>query len=424
MIKITNLSELSEDQYRALIERQSPHDAVLNSRVRNILDDVHQHGDDAIRKLTQEIDGVDLKSFKLDKSEISGSFTQLDLGLQRAIENARVQIEAYHAKQRQGGYEIENLPGVKLQRIVRPFRRVGIYTPRNLISSLLMAAVPARIAGVTEIAVCSPPDQRGEVPLGIRGVCELLKINEIYAIGGAQAIGALAYGTESINSVDLIVGPGNAYVTKAKELVRDEVAIDMLAGPSEILLVAEFEDRSIENFEVDWAAADLKAQLEHGPGTTAFLVTDNSELAESVSQRLAAEDLKDRNMEIVLFENADEMIKFINDFAPEHLSIWSARDQEILDRVENAGSIFLGPWAPVALGDYASGTNHILPTSGNARFTGGLGVDTFIKKISVQNVSERGLQSLAQSVMRLATEEGLPEHANSVRVRWERDAIA
>ncbi len=418
-MRVLQLEALSGTERARLCHRAPAFDPELRARVRGILQDVRARGDAALLEYAERFDGVKLRGLRVPPSQIRRALDEIPPELRAALEAVKAHLERFHEPQRPQGYRSSPCPGVALERRVRPHRRVGLYVPRSLPSSLLMAGVPARLAGVSELVVCTPPQADGSVPAAIQAAAALLGVEELYAVGGAQAIGALAYGTASIPPVEKITGPGNAYVTAAKALVRDDVGIDLLAGPSEVLLWVEpLPGFSLEAL-IRWAAAELRAQLEHGPGTAALLLTPSAELAARVARALMPSDVEGRQVAVLVYRDREAAVEFVNDYAPEHLALWLP-DEEldgVLDRVENAGSVFLGPWTPVALGDYAAGTNHILPTAGGARFASGLGVEAFCKAIAVQRVRPEGLRALAPTAIALAEAEGLPAHAESVRLR-------
>ncbi len=421
MIDVVRLEGLSETEKGRLLNRPSPLDQAVMRKVAAVLDEVRRRGDAALREFTARFDGARLNDLRVYQEERLRALQALEPRLRAALEAAKRQIERFHERQRLSSYRLEVAPGVELGQLVRPFGRVGIYVPKSLPSSLLMAAVPARLAGVRQLVVCTPPDPDGRVPEIVQAAAALLEIDELYAVGGAQAIAALAYGTESIAPVNKIVGPGNAYVTAAKALVRDDVGIDLLAGPSEILLIVDRVAGLSEAAMARWALAEIRAQLEHGPGSSALLLTSIPKLAHAVAQGIDPGEIRDRQVAVLRYREQSAVIDFVNAYAPEHLCLWSDGAELWLERIENAGSVFLGPWSPVALGDYASGTNHILPTSRQARFGGGLGLRDFVKTISYQRVSPQGLQALAPTAVALAEAEGMRAHAASVRIRLQEE---
>jgi histidinol dehydrogenase len=419
MIEVLKLESLNEATRDRLLNRSSSLDETVKERVAQILRAVRERGDAAVCEFTECFDGVRLTALRVLPTQIRQALDLIPRRLLSALKCAKHQIECFQRRQRLRGFRLEALPGVELGQLVKPFERVGIYVPKNLLSSLLMAAVPARLAGVSELVVCTPPQPGGTVPQAVLAAAALLDIDEIYAIGGAQAIGAMSYGTESIRKVEKIVGPGNAYITAAKALVRDAVGIDLLAGPSEIFLIVEHVDGLSEATLIRWALTELRAQLEHGPGTSATVLTSLPNLANGVAQGLSLQETRDRHVAVLLYRDRTAALDFANAYAPEHLCLWGDEAESLLERVENAGSVFLGPWSPVACGDYASGTNHILPTARQARFHSGLSVRDFVKTISYQRVGAQGLQALTPTVTALAEVEGMTAHAVSVQMRLE-----
>lgn len=421
MIDVIQLERLSEAEKGRLLNRPSPLDQAVKRKVAAVLDEVRRRGDAALREFTERFDGVRLNDLRVSQEEQRRALRALDSELQAALNGAKAHLERFHEHQRLSSYHLQVAPGIELGQLVKPFGRVGIYVPKGLPSSLLMAAVPARIAGVRQLVVCTPPGPDGRIPKIVQATASLLEVNELYAVGGGQAIAALAYGSESIAPVHKIVGPGNAYVTAAKALVRDEVGIDLLAGPSEILLIVDRVAELSEETLARWALSEFRAQLEHGPGSSALLLTSLPKLAREVAQGLDSNEVRDRQVAVLHYQEQLAALDFANAYAPEHLCLWSDSAERWLEQVENAGSVFLGPWSPVALGDYASGTNHILPTSRRARFGGGLSVRDFVKTISYQQVSPQGLQALAPTAIALAQAEEMPAHAASIQMRLQEE---
>jgi histidinol dehydrogenase len=416
-MQVLKLETLNSKQRATILNRPSPLDDVVKEKASAILDKVSEQGDAALKEFSRLFDQVRLEQLQVPTSTFQQAFDRIDDDVRAALGQAKLQLEKFHEQQTPSDYEIEAGTGVTLGRVIRPYQRVGIYVPKNLVSSLLMAAVPARLAGACRLIVCTPPQADGTVPDVMLAAAELLDVEELYMVGGAQAIAAMAYGTASIEKTDKIVGPGNAYVTAAKALVRDEVSIDLLAGPSEVVIVVEPVDGFPTDQLTEWALSELRAQLEHGPGTSAVILTSIDELAERVSKAFSDEELDQRNVAILTYESLNAAIEFINDYAPEHLCLWGKTAEARLPAIQNAGSVFLGPWSPVAMGDYTSGTNHVLPTSRQARLTGGLSVRDFYKTISYQRLSPEGFSSLANTATTLAELEGMTAHAESVRTR-------
>ena len=337
-------------------------------------------------------------------------------------------VHAFHERQKDSGYEIQTMPGVKCWRRSKPIEKVGIYIPGGtapLFSTLIMLGVPAKIAGCSKIVVCTPPDQNGKVPPPILYTARVLKLDCVYKVGGAQAIAAMAYGTKTIPAVNKIFGPGNQYVTKAKQLVSlDGVAIDLPAGPSEVLVLAD------AGANPDFVAADLLAQAEHGPDSQVVLVTSNLDIVEKVNRAIDTQLKKLPRVETarkaltnsmgVALANKRDQIDFINEYAPEHLIINTEDANEIAEQVLNAGSVFLGAYTPESVGDYASGTNHTLPTSGYAKAYSGVSLSSFQKFITYQEITREGLQLIGPAVERMAEAENLQAHKQAVTIRLEK----
>ena len=392
--------------YRKLV-RRSPVTTEIQDQVSAILGSVRDGGDRALRELTERYDGVRLAT-NVPKDLWPMALDGLDRGVRGALAEAVRRIEVVHRAQQFHEEEVIVAPGVRVRREWRALTRVGLYVPGGRTvypSSVLMMAIPARIAGCEEIVLCSPPQRDGQVAPAILAAAALSGVTEVHAVGGAQAIAALAYGTESIRRVDKIVGPGNAYVTAAKLQVVGEVAIDMPAGPSEVVVISD------GSANAEWLAADLRAQAEHSPDAIAVLVTT------SESDAAALEDIPDGQARGFLCDALVEAIAFANDFAPEHLTLACRDPQRWLPRISAAGSVFLGAYAPPAAGDYATGANHVLPTGGAARSFGALGVSAFGRPIQVQMVDASGIDAIAAVTDVLARLEGLPWHARSVRLR-------
>jgi histidinol dehydrogenase len=395
--------------------------------VQEILSAVKAAGDEAIRRYTQRFDGVQPGEFRIDRGEVELAYRQLDAQTTSALELAADQIRRF--AQRQKGpladFEYQIQPGVFVGQRVTPIRRVGVYAPAGrypLPSTVLMCAVPAAVAGVEEIALCSPPSCRGTIHPAILAAARIAGVSEVYSVGGVQAIAALAFGTETISAVDKVVGPGNRYVAQAKREVFGTVGIDLVAGPSEVLVLAD------ESANPEFVAADLLAQAEHDPDAVCVLVTTSPALAEAVNGEvakqatgLATSETVHRSLEgnglIVVTEGVAEAIDLANRKAPEHLQLQVADPQRWTDRLTNYGSLFIGPYSAVALGDYSSGLNHTLPTNRAARYTGGLSVMDFLKVQTTLRVEREGLAHIGPAARRLAEIEGLAAHARSVGLR-------
>lgn len=399
----------------------------LRSVVGAILGEVKSRGDEALKEFSLRFDGAAPSNVRVSKATRDRLAEEVPRELADAISQAIATISRFHESQRVAEPEVETVPGVVCFRRSIPIERVGIYIPAGtapLFSSLLMLAIPAKLAGVKEIALCTPGGREGCLNKVIASAAKLLEIDEIYLVGGAQAIGAFAYGTESITAVQKICGPGNSFVTEAKlQVAAQGVAIDMPAGPSEVLVIAD------RDADPRFVAADLLAQAEHGPDSQVVVVTTDENLLKRVLtevERQVATLPRGKFAALALEESfgvvvpsIDEALAFSNAYAPEHL-ILSVRDPErFIPAIKNAGSVFLGYLAAEALGDYASGTNHVLPTNGNARSLSGVSLDTFVKKVTFQRVNSEGLNRLAPAVACMAQAEGLDAHARAVLIRQE-----
>lgn len=381
-------------------------------KVRPIVDAVKNEGDRAIIRFEKEFDGVDLKRLRIERDEVDAAYDAVSDELIDALEVAKENIERFHfvtMVEREIKIQFEDC---LMGKIYTPIERVGAYIPggrASYPSTALMIGIPAKIAGVEKLIACTPPNSDGKVNPLTLVACDLAGFDEIYSIGGAQAIAAMAYGTESVPKVYKIVGPGNIYVTAAKLLVAKDVAIDMPAGPSEILIIAD------ETANPEFVAYDCLAQLEHDPMAVAVVLTTSEKLARDViaivERHGSFENFKVKVVEL------NDAVNIANEFAPEHLSIVTANPLEVLEKVRNAGSVFLGNFSPVAAGDYASGTNHVLPTAGYAKMFGGLSVESFMKHYTFQMLSEEALKRIGSAIVKIAEAEGLKYHAESVRKR-------
>ena len=395
--------------------------------VSDILNDIKINGDGAVKSYTEKFDGVLVEDLKVSDEEIKKAYDTLDDSLLTALKQAASNIEKFHKKQIPTEWEIEVTPGVNAGQIVRPINSVGCYIPGGRAaypSSILMTVIPAKIAGVRKVVCVTPPQKDGSILDAILVASDIAGADEIYKVGGAQAIGALAYGTESIPSVEKIVGPGNIFVTAAKKLVYGQVDIEFPAGPSEVLILAD--DTSIPKY----IATDILAQAEHDPNASCFLVTDSKRIAnetlkyveeftKKAPRREIIEESLSKSGKIIITDTFSQAIHVTNEYAPEHLIISTKDDDETLLQIKNAGSIFLGPYSPVAAGDYGSGTNHVLPTGGGARMYSGLSTEAFIKKPTVQRLTKEGLKRLSKTSVPIAEYEGFFEHANSFKTRLE-----
>lgn len=400
-----------------------PADAV--ERVRAIIAAVRTDGDSAVREFTYQFDGVDREALRVSPDESAHGAAEVTESVRDALKKARSTIEAFHATQREESRPVETAPGVECWRRSVPIDQVGIYVPGGsapLVSSLLMLAVPAKLAGCKRIVVCSPPARDGRIAPVILWLARELGLDEIYAVGGAQAIAALAFGTSSIPAVDKICGPGNLYVTIAKQQVGGEgVAIDMPAGPSEVLVIAD------DSANPAFVASDLLAQAEHGTDSQAVLVTTSEELISNVRAELAVQlDSLPRarfareslgQSALIRVEKLEDAFALSNSYAPEHLIVATREPERFIDKITCAGSVFLGHLSAEPFGDYASGPNHTLPTSGWARSYSGVSLDTFVKKITFQTLDARGVRELGRFVEVLADAEGLEGHRRAVALR-------
>ena len=406
--------------------RATDDDTVIEQRVRTILERIRQGGDEALRAITTEIDGRCPESLQVSEAEFTEAEAMVSDELKSAIRQAASNISAFHKAQQTPAVDVYTMPGVHCRRRVLPIRRVGLYIPGGsapLFSTILMLALPAQIAGCEEIVLCTPCDRTtGKVNPVVLYTAQLCGVRTIYKLGGAQAIAAMAYGTESIERVFKIFGPGNRYVTKAKQMVSAQgTAIDMPAGPSEVMIMAD------DSARPDFVAADFLSQAEHGPDSQSLLVCRSQEFAEQVNAEIARQlallpraDIATRslaNSRIVVFDDIDTMIAFANAYASEHLIIAMDDAWAVADRITAAGSIFVGHYSPESAGDYASGTNHTLPTMGLASAYSGIGLDSFMHAITYQELSQEGLNSLSNTIIRMAEAEGLDAHANAVKVR-------
>jgi len=417
-----------EDTWSGLCKRPLLNVSNLDKPVREILKRVKVDGDKAIRDYSKQFDKVDLDDIRISPQEIEEAAGLIPVKLKKAIETARKNIEKFHRPQVCGTDVIETMAGVRCWRKNVPVGKVGLYIPGGsapLFSTVLMLSVPAKIAGCRRVIICTPPDHNGKINPLVLYASHITGITEIFKAGGAQAIAAMAYGTETIPRVDKIFGPGNQYVTKAKEMVQSEgVAIDMPAGPSEVLVIAD------DSADPSFVASDLLAQAEHGPDSQVVLLTDSNELLSKVRNEvdnqlrelprksIAGHSLL--NSLAVLLRDMNECIGFSNKYAPEHLIINTKDASELAEKVVNAGSVFIGRYSCESAGDYASGPNHTLPTNGFARTYSGISVDSFVKKITFQELSAEGLGKIGPAVEAMAEAEHLIGHRNAVSIRLKK----
>ena len=415
----------SKESWSALMKRPLIDNKLLIKSVGKILSDVKKAGDGAVKKYTKKFDGISFRSSTVKKKDFTNDEKMLSTDLKNAIQQASENIRKFHEAQKEPVKVIETTKGVRCWRKSIPIERVGLYIPGGsapLFSSILMLAIPAQLAGCKEIVLCTPPARDGSIHPAILFTANMMGITEIHPYGGAQAIAAMAFGTKKLKKVDKIFGPGNQYVTMAKQLVQMEgVAIDMPAGPSEVCVLAD----STSN--PDFIAADLLSQAEHGPDSQVILISDTVQIIEKTLRSIASQvQLLERkdialkalgNSLAILVNSMEEGIGLANHYAAEHLILASDHAVELAERVEHAGSVFLGNHTPESAGDYASGTNHALPTNGYARAYSGVSVDSFVRKVTFQQISPEGLLSLGKTIITMAEAEGLDAHANAVKIR-------
>ena len=425
-MKVYNYSELSKQELDKLCLRQLEDDATIKSRVADIVEAVKTGGDEALADFSRQFDNVNLSRLYLDKAELELLASTIPQDAKAAIDTAFLNIKQFHAAQIRKEGSIETMPGVTCWRESRPIERVGLYIPGGtavLPSTFLMLAIPARLAGCREIVVCSPPQKDGKTNCYLAYCAVLLEIDRLYLAGGAQAVAAMAYGTQTIPKVDKIFGPGNRYVTQAKQLIQGSTltAIDMPAGPSEVLVLAD------DTANPSYVASDLLAQAEHGVDSQAIIVSNSRKIIadtlQAIEEQIAVlprRDIASRaiaNSYAVFVPDMPSGMQFSNYYAPEHLILATENFQPLIPLIINAGSVFLGNLTPESAGDYASGTNHTLPTSGYARAYSGVSIDSFIKKITFQHISPTGLQQIGRTVEILAAAEGLEAHKNAITIR-------
>lgn len=411
--------------WKKILERPHTDISALNGVVDDILEDVRNNGDEAVRRCELRFDGVSLQSLAVTDGEIENAVRSVDAELKEAIELAHSNIERFHMAQRTTEHKVETMPGVSCWQKSVAIQKVGLYVPGGtapLFSTVLMLATPARIAGCEDIVLCTPPDKNGNVNPAILVAAKTAGVDKIYKIGGVQAIGAMAYGTETVPKVYKIFGPGNRYVMAAKQRVSlDGVAIDMPAGPSEVCVVAD------ETSNVEFVAADLLSQAEHGTDSQVLLISTSESVAVRVSEEidrqlavLPRRDIAARSLEnslCIIAHDGSEAMEISNAYAPEHLVIATGDYDVLADKVVNAGSVFLGKYACESAGDYASGTNHTLPTHGYAMAYNGVNLDSYIRKITFQHITPEGVMSIGRAVEVMAENEQLEAHKNAMTVR-------
>ncbi|MEH0721924.1 histidinol dehydrogenase [Vibrio alginolyticus] len=418
---------LSENQQDSILGRPAiAEGANITTAVAEVIAKVREEGDSALIELTEKFDRVKPESIRVSSQEIKAASERLSESMKSALEQAYANISKFHKAQKPQPIKVETQPGVLCEQVTRPIQKVGLYIPGGsapLPSTVLMLGVPAKIAGCRKVVLCSPPPIADEILY----VAKLCGIDEVYNVGGGQAVAAMAYGTETVSKVDKIFGPGNAYVTEAKRQVSNDfrgAAIDMPAGPSEVLVIAD------ETADADFIAADLLSQAEHGPDSQVVLVTPSPVIADQVTdavqrqlKELSRADIAEKALAsslIIISESMTQSVSISNYYGPEHLIVQTKNPRELLPLLDNAGSIFLGDWSPESAGDYASGTNHVLPTYGYTRTYSSLGLADFSKRMTVQELSADGLKNLAPTVVTMAEAEGLDAHKRAVTIRVEK----
>ncbi|WP_159520839.1 histidinol dehydrogenase [Sunxiuqinia indica] len=414
-----------KSKWPQILERPLFNAADLTGRVQAILDEIKTDGMSAVQKFTKQFDGVTISDFAVTEAEITEAAALLDDELKAAIETASKNVTDFHASQKTEIKKIETSPGVVCWQKAVAIEKVGLYIPGGsapLFSSVLMLAIPAKIAGCQEIVLCTPPNKEGKIHPAILFAAQLVGVTQIFKLGGVQAIGAMAYGADPVPKVSKIFGPGNQYVMAAKQLVSiADVAIDMPAGPSEVAVMAD------DSANPAFIASDLLSQAEHGPDSQVVLITNSEKLVDEVESALTNQLAKLSRMEIatkaldnsvaIILNTKEEIIDMINEYAPEHLIISMDNYLEVAERIINAGSVFLGNYTPESAGDYASGTNHTLPTNGWARSFSGVNLDSFIRKITFQEITKEGIQNLGPVIEKMAAAEHLDAHKNAVALR-------
>lgn len=418
---------LSEAQQESILERPAiTEGANITAAVAQVIANVRSEGDAALFELTEKFDRVKPASLRVSREEMDAAAARLSETMKQALEQAYNNISKFHKAQKAQPIKVETMPGVVCEQVTRPINKVGLYIPGGsapLPSTVLMLGVPAQIAGCRKVVLCSPPPIADEILY----VAKLCNIDEVYNLGGGQAIAAMAYGTETVTKVDKIFGPGNAYVTEAKRQVSNDfrgAAIDMPAGPSEVLVIAD------ETADANFIAADLLSQAEHGPDSQVVLVTPSPVLADQVTDavqqqlkvlsRVSIAEKALASSLIIIAESLTQAVSISNYYGPEHLIVQTRNPRELVPLLDNAGSIFLGDWSPESVGDYASGTNHVLPTYGYTRTYSSLGLADFSKRMTVQELTADGLQLLAPTVVTMAEAEGLDAHKRAVTIRVEK----
>ena len=424
---ISSKEKAIQELIRISSRTNSENNNKINSIVNEILEEVRIQGDIAVEKYTKQFDGFNPQPMQVNSEDLENAWEQTDNNLKTSLKIAYERIKKFHEKEIPTSFTIKGQHGDSVQRKWMPVKNAGIYIPGGRAaypSTVLMNAIPAKVAGVKEILMVSPGNKKGLINQTVLAAAHLAGINKVFRIGGAQAIGALAFGTKQINKVDVISGPGNIFVTTAKKLIYGSTGIDSLAGPSEILIIAD------ETAKSSHIASDLLAQAEHDPLASSILLTTSHAQAKRVLDEVyknidnhPRKEICKQSIEnwglIAICENLDSCIELSNKFAPEHLEIITKNPKDALPNIDNAGAVFLGKWTPEAVGDYLAGPNHTLPTSGNSRFSGSLGVETFMKNTSIIEFNEESLRVNSLDIINLANSEGLHSHGNSVKIRFE-----
>lgn len=417
-----------QSEWDKLIERPTASYDDLEDLVSNVFEQIRKRGDDAIFEYTKEFDKVQIHKLQVGKKEILDGVNNIPKDLKNAIKKAKNNIEKFHKAQITKTVKVETQPGVMCWQKKQPIEKVGLYIPGGsapLFSTILMLAIPAQIAGCNDIILCSPPDSHGKLPKELLYTAQLCGVTKIFRVGGIQAIAGMTFGTESIPNVYKIFGPGNQYVTVAKQMAsRYKTAIDMPAGPSELLIVAD------ETADPDFVASDLLSQAEHGSDSQVILVTTKKSILENIKeaineqlQNLPRKNIAKKalvNSKMIVLENDEMAVAFINSYGPEHYIICVENEDYYVDNVRNAGSVFIGKYTPESAGDYASGTNHTLPTNGYSKQYSGVNLDSFTKAITFQKINKQGIQDLGESIELMAAAEGLVGHKNAISLRLKK----
>ncbi len=422
---MNTINNPDRSKWNEILKRPTQTVADIEQTVHKVFDEIRLTGDTAVRKYTQAFDGIDLDTFKVSASEMNAASDEISQELKEAIALAKKNIEIFHAAQRTERVVVETMNGVKCWQEKKAIQKVGLYIPGGtapLFSSILMLATPANIAGCEEIVLCTPPDKNGNVNPAVLYTAKLCGVTQVFKIGGIQAIGAMTFGTEIVPKVYKIFGPGNQFVTVAKQLAtRYQVAIDMPAGPSELLVYADDSANSA------FVASDLLSQAEHGVDSQVIMVSTSEKMLEMVSDELekqlnelprkAIAQQAIENSKLILVETEETALDLINEYGPEHFIVCSANENYFVKNIVNAGSVFIGNYAPESAGDYASGTNHTLPTNGYAKQYSGVNLDSFMKQITYQKVTEEGIKNIGPAIELMAEAEGLQAHKNAVTLR-------